>query len=905
MKTVMSDENPLETSRSSLPVEAGCKGNRAGGLKTVHFNESQVTKAKMQLMPRIEDFVIVRNISSGAFGKVVLARHQHKSQQQLYAVKVMEKAHMLDKNMADRVNNEKNALAISHSEFVVKIFYSLQSRSRIYLVMEYMIGGDLKALLARFTVFTEYAARFYIAECALALEYLHKHGIIHRDIKPDNVLVGRDGHVKLTDFGLCNLERKNVEIGDIIATPLKRQVSHSGHNPTAIDNNDNNHQDEQAFDTFVLSRTDEASRRIRLLDLQARTPGQLMSLTANIHMSPMYSSGSQNPSFPSVFDARKALAMSKTNNSIMSPQNKSNEHLSGISDCQESTMYYTALSNSTGSLSVATQFRDLILTSKNLNSSEELSPPQGIRHKTPLADITNFCTNDAFQTQLKSVLNTPGSVSSKFATPDISLSNISIDPPRSCISGDSLNRRKRGLHISFCGQRRSYLESLDELQELQPGEEEQEIKRRLIDAQTEPQSVCTLSSATPGQRFSTPASTSLEESRGTRKRLSFKLTDDSPIAPGSRAIDRRKSVLARNTSFSVSLGEADDSTHGGCSDKLLLSPPRASTPHANGNDALDEKSRQYLPSFEYRSHCTAGHQSTPLTNSTNGKSFVEMMRERQDQLEKWKKSRRVIPFEPEQNPKLSNNDFNSNDEIDAERFGAASCSSSPWAALSCARTKSFGDNGVSSGIATVETPANSRRNNAFRPLLIKALTDVKRKKPSKLLSRKSGVLAASLYGSGMKPPSTPGPCLGGGGPIVGTPDYLAPEVLRREPHSTSVDIWALGVCLYEFLVGCPPFIDETVEKVFDNILNRAIEYPDEGDGALSAEAIETVERLIEPQVALRPSAVALRDLPLFQGIDWNNIRSLEPPWIPQPTDESDTACFDEHRAQFEVTLSAL
>lgn len=115
-----------------------------------------------------------------------------------------------------------------------------------------------------------------------------------------------------------------------------------------------------------------------------------------------------------------------------------------------------------------------------------------------------------------------------------------------------------------------------------------------------------------------------------------------------------------------------------------------------------------------------------------------MMRERQDQLEKWKKSRRVIPFEPEQNPKLSNNDFNSNDEIDAERFGAASCSSSPWAALSCARTKSFGDNGVSSGIATVETPANSRRNNAFRPLLIKALTDVKRKKPSKLLSRKSG-----------------------------------------------------------------------------------------------------------------------------------------------------------------------
>lgn len=56
--------------------------------------------------------------------------------------------------------------------------------------------------------------------------------------------------------------------------------------------------------------------------------------------------------------------------------------------------------------------------------------------------------------------------------------------------------------------------------------------------------------------------------------------------------------------------------------------------------------------------------------------------------------------------------------------------------------------------------------------------------------------------------------------IVGTPDYLAPEILREEPHTTAVDVWSLGVCLYEFLVGCPPFIDETVEKVFANILAR-------------------------------------------------------------------------------------
>ncbi|XP_003748188.1 serine/threonine-protein kinase greatwall [Galendromus occidentalis] len=194
--------------------------------------------SKMRLVPSIEDFVIVKNISSGAFGKVVLARHRIKSDQ-IYAVKVMEKFHMLNKNMAERVNNEKNALAISHSDFVVKIFYSLQSRSRIYLVMEYMIGGDLKNLLQRMIAFPESVACFYVAECALALEYLHRHGIIHRDIKPDNVVIGQDGHVKLTDFGLCNFDRENVEIGQsgILGTPdyLAPEILRRKNHTTAVD----------------------------------------------------------------------------------------------------------------------------------------------------------------------------------------------------------------------------------------------------------------------------------------------------------------------------------------------------------------------------------------------------------------------------------------------------------------------------------------------------------------------------------------------------------------------------------------------------------------------------------------------------------------------------------------------
>ncbi|OQR79393.1 serine/threonine-protein kinase greatwall-like, partial [Tropilaelaps mercedesae] len=577
MTTVMSDENlPRDSSNMS---SIGRKQHRRA---VVRFNESQANKAKMQLMPRIEDFVIVRNISSGAFGKVVLARHQHK--RQVYAVKVMEKSHMLDKNMADRVNNEKNALAISHSEFIVKIFYSLQSRSRIYLVMEYMIGGDLKALLARFTVFTEYAARFYIAECALALEYLHKHGIIHRDIKPDNVLVGPDGHVKLTDFGLCNLERKNVEIGDIIATPVNRQASNTSYAGITIQKNDKNNQEENVFEMSLLSKTDENSRRTKMLDLQTRTPGQLMSLTANIRVSPMYltSNDSQNSSGPSA-------------------QNTSELGEKSQNESEVSTLYLSAQQIVNESSAVVSQFREMALNTTDLNSSHEASF-QETCYKTPLADITNGnqTSRSICWTYPKGILKTFSNTSTTSATSETS----SIDLPRACAPDESSCRRRRISHLSICGQRRSYLQSLDENHELQPEERPQNIKRRLTDGLSEQASSLSM------QCMSTPASSSADEGRGTRKRLSFKLAEDSPIAAGSRSLGRRMSVLARSSFFSLSLEDGVDGTGNG-TQQSLLSPPRASTPHNEKSGTVDEKLYRYMPSFEFKASQET-RQSTPL-----------------------------------------------------------------------------------------------------------------------------------------------------------------------------------------------------------------------------------------------------------------------------------------------------
>lgn len=129
----------------------------------------------------------------------------------------MKKNEMINKNMASQVIIERNALALTRSPYCVELFYSLQSLSSVYLVMEYMVGGDLKSLLGVYGYMEESMASFYTAEVCLALEYLHSHGIVHRDLKPDNMLLSKEGHVKLTDFGLSKISlHRDLEISDLV-----------------------------------------------------------------------------------------------------------------------------------------------------------------------------------------------------------------------------------------------------------------------------------------------------------------------------------------------------------------------------------------------------------------------------------------------------------------------------------------------------------------------------------------------------------------------------------------------------------------------------------------------------------------------------------------------------------------
>ena len=124
-------------------------------------------------------------------------------------MKVLRKREMVEKDQLAHVRAERDILVEADHQWVVKMFFSFQDPLNLYLVMEFLPGGDLMTLLMKEDTLTEDAAQFYVVETALAIEYIHSLGFIHRDIKPDNLLLDSRGHVKLSDFGLCTGLKKS------------------------------------------------------------------------------------------------------------------------------------------------------------------------------------------------------------------------------------------------------------------------------------------------------------------------------------------------------------------------------------------------------------------------------------------------------------------------------------------------------------------------------------------------------------------------------------------------------------------------------------------------------------------------------------------------------------------------
>ena len=179
----------------------------------LNLPEEQVAKIKEEIFHKegenlrkkrqkisIFDFEPLKIIGKGAFGEVRLCRYIPTND--VVAIKKMKKDEMHKKNQTLHVRAERDVLSEAKNEWIVELKFSFQDQNYLYLGMEYLPGGDLMSLLMSRDILPEEDAKFYAAELVLAIEYVHKLDCIHRDLKPDNVLIDKNGHIKLSDFGL-------------------------------------------------------------------------------------------------------------------------------------------------------------------------------------------------------------------------------------------------------------------------------------------------------------------------------------------------------------------------------------------------------------------------------------------------------------------------------------------------------------------------------------------------------------------------------------------------------------------------------------------------------------------------------------------------------------------------------
>jgi p70 ribosomal S6 kinase len=167
------------------------------------ISETSVNRGPEKIRP--EWFELLQVLGKGDYGKVFQVRKVTGANTgKIFAVKVLKKA-MIVRNAKDTAHTkaERNILEEVKHPFIVDLTYAFQTSGKLYLILEYLSGGELFMQLGREGIFMEDTACFYLAEISMALGHLHQKGIIYRDLKPENIMLNHQGHVKLTDSGLC------------------------------------------------------------------------------------------------------------------------------------------------------------------------------------------------------------------------------------------------------------------------------------------------------------------------------------------------------------------------------------------------------------------------------------------------------------------------------------------------------------------------------------------------------------------------------------------------------------------------------------------------------------------------------------------------------------------------------
>ncbi|GFS36946.1 cAMP-dependent protein kinase catalytic subunit 1 [Trichonephila inaurata madagascariensis] len=168
-------------------------------------NFQQSDCAKFRSTCKLKDFERIQTLGTGSFGRVMLV--QNKETKKYFAMKILDKLKVVKLKQVDHTLNEKRILQAVDFPFMVNMVYHFKDNSYLYMVLEYVSGGEMFSHLRRTGRFSEPSARFYASQIVLSFEYLHHLDLVYRDLKPENLLIDEEGYVKVTDFGFAKKVR--------------------------------------------------------------------------------------------------------------------------------------------------------------------------------------------------------------------------------------------------------------------------------------------------------------------------------------------------------------------------------------------------------------------------------------------------------------------------------------------------------------------------------------------------------------------------------------------------------------------------------------------------------------------------------------------------------------------------
>ena len=190
--------------------------------------------SEMSPQPKLSenDFEKIKLIGKGSYGSVYLVRYNKNNH--IYAMKVYIKSDLREKNQENNTKSERNLMSKINFPFIVSVKFAFQTESKLFLVQEFIQGGDLFFHIHTFPKFNIQKAKFYTVEIILAIEFLHKKNLIYRDLKPENILIDKEGHIKLTDFGLSKIldspEKKSYTICGTVQYLAPEIIKGEGYN---------------------------------------------------------------------------------------------------------------------------------------------------------------------------------------------------------------------------------------------------------------------------------------------------------------------------------------------------------------------------------------------------------------------------------------------------------------------------------------------------------------------------------------------------------------------------------------------------------------------------------------------------------------------------------------------------